>query len=375
MRTSAGILSLAFLALLSLSPAWPLDSGSARIAGHVQLGPTTAPLVARLYAPKKQPQEGAGEAKGDVRRVRLAYISADGDFEFPDLRPGSYLLEIYIGDRLLYQKVVSTQDPQPLEIALSVNPCSLVYRKAGWRPVDLTSDQTSGVFVLDSAGAVSKLTCDQTTTRIDRVFVLPGAYQGVSVAASAQWVYADANSAVGCSVFRYSLADKSMAQRSMGVNAICGGIAANGTAVYVTMPHENTIRYLTSWDNSEFQSWAVAGADGLGAITFDRIGDRLIAADHVGKAFAIVISNGAVEPLGSNLGWVHGIAASQQHILLASGKKVLSLARSDNRGENPPLSLQSLTGGLIAGVAVDGGDRAWFADHDKQLVEGPLPLN
>jgi hypothetical protein len=39
------------------------------------------------------------------------------------------------------------------------------------------------------------------------------------------------------------------------------------------------------------------------------------------------------------------------------------------------LSLQSLTGGHIVGVAVDATDKAWFADFDKELVQGPLPLN
>jgi hypothetical protein len=79
--------------------------------------------------------------------------------------------------------------------------------------------------------------------------------------------------------------------------------------------------------------------------------------------------------LASNLGTVQSIATSRYHILVASGKKVLFLARSDNRGENPPAGLQSLTGGHIVGVAVDATDRLWFADYDNKLVAGPFPLS
>ena len=72
---------------------------------------------------------------------------------------------------------------------------------------------------------------------------------------------------------------------------------------------------------------------------------------------------------------VQSIATSRLHILLASGEKILFLARSDNRGENPPAGLQSLTGGHIVGVAVDATDSLWFADYDKKLVAGPFPLS
>jgi hypothetical protein len=49
--------------------------------------------------------------------------------------------------------------------------------------------------------------------------------------------------------------------------------------------------------------------------------------------------------------------------------------RSDNRGENPPLDMQSLSGGLISGVAIDTTNSAWIADFDNGIVQGPFPLN
>ena len=93
-----------------------------------------------------------------------------------------------------------------------------------------------------------------------------------------------------------------------------------------------------------------------------------------GKAYSITPPNGAKQALNSNLGAVASIAASRLHIVLASGKKVLFLSRSDGHGENPPASL-ILTGGHIVGVTVDEADKLWFADYDNQLVEGPFSLN
>jgi hypothetical protein len=37
--------------------------------------------------------------------------------------------------------------------------------------------------------------------------------------------------------------------------------------------------------------------------------------------------------------------------------------------------MQSLSGGLISGVAVDTTDSAWIADFDKGLIQGPFALN
>jgi hypothetical protein len=369
--------------LLACTPnMWTQDTGSASIAGHVEFGQTTTSLIARLYSPKASyadAQQNAQQTQNDARRVRAAFVGRDGQFEFTGLRSGSYLLELYTGDRLLYQQVVSTQDKQPVEISLNAvlgsSQSAQVYKKKGWQPADMTSDPSSGVFVLDHNGGISKLSVDQHVARIDTLFRLKGAYQGYAVAASAQSVYVVANSKLGCSVTRYLLSTKAVAERSLGVGEHCAGIATDGTAVYVTLPDKSEIRYLSSWDASSYGSWSVNDVDSIGPATFDRFGNRLIVADYSGKAYAISTSDGGKQLLASNLGWVNSVTASRQHILLASGTKILSLARSDNRGENPPPSLQSLTGGHIVGVTVDATDNAWFADYDKELVQGPLPLN
>lgn len=374
---NAAYLQLAVLTMISM--AWPQDIGSSSITGHVTLDQQISSLTVRLYSPKtsnsSQYESGSQQAESASRHVRAAFISGDGRFAFSGLKPGSYLLEIYSGQQLLYQKVVSTRESQPLEIALNVTGPPILFDKGGWRPADMTADMTSGVFVLDTAGGVSRLSTDAQGSHIDRVFQLPGSYQGYSIAADEQHVYVAAKSKLGCTVFRYSLADKKTTERLVAVNNACFGIASDGNAVYLTFPQANEIRYLPSWRSSDSHSWALNDVQDIGPIVFDKIGQRLIVADHSGKAYAVSIPDGKQQLIGMNLGWVNSISASREHILIASGTKVLSLARSNNQGENPPPSLQSLTGGHIVGVAVDANDRAWFADYDKELVKGPLPLN
>jgi hypothetical protein len=239
----------------------------------------------------------------------------------------------------------------------------------------LASHPASGVFVLASSGEVSRVVDDQQGARIETLFRLQGSYQGVAIAADAQSVYVAAMSHLGCSVIRYSLSDKKKAERILGMREQCAGIATDGTSIYVTFPQKREIRFQRSWD-SEPRSWSVSDAETLGPISFDGLGNRLIAADDLsGKAYAISTSDGTAHLLASNLGWVNSIAVCRQHILVASGNKILSLNRSDDRGENPPPSLQALKGGHIVGVAVDASDRVWFADYDNELVRGPLPLN
>jgi hypothetical protein len=109
--------------------------------------------------------------------VRVAYIAADGSFEFAGLRSASYLLEIYNGGRPLYQKVVSTESPQPLEIS-GIAP--EMFSKPGWHPSDMTASESS-IFVLDNTGIVSRLSTDPKGSKIDKLFRLESAYDPVAI--------------------------------------------------------------------------------------------------------------------------------------------------------------------------------------------------
>jgi hypothetical protein len=159
----------------------------------------------------------------------------------------------------------------------------------------------------------------------------------------------------------------------MAAKQRCTGVATDGTAIYLSMADQKEVRYWSNWTASDAHSWPLPDMDEPGSLTFDDIGHRVIVAGSSGKAYAISIPDGRQQLLASNLGAVTSIAVSSFHILLASGRKVLFLARSDNSGENPPANLR-LTGGHIVGVAVDATDKLWFADYDNQLIEGPFPL-
>lgn len=250
------------------------------------------------------------------------------------------------------------------------------FQKTGWQPADLTSNPSSGMFVLDTAGGVSRLVSDdKQSPRIEELFRLNSADSGYAVTASADAVFVASQSKLGCVVYRYSFTARVVTRRIMAASDRCVGITTNGSVLYLSMPDRNEIRYWDSWDATAFHSWPLAESARPGYLVFDDTGNRLIAENSSGMAYAIAISDGKQQPLASNLGYVQSIATSRLHILFASGKKVLFVARSDNHGENPPDGLRSLTGGLIVGVTVDANGRLWFADHDNKLVEGPFPLN
>jgi hypothetical protein len=250
------------------------------------------------------------------------------------------------------------------------------FQTKGWQPGDLTSNPSSGLFALGSDGDVSRLVADhQGPSRIERLFRLKATYSGYALAASAESVFVATNSTLGCTVFKYSLKNKTVVQRLVAVHERCVGIATDGSGFYVTIPDRKEIRHWDSWSAPLPATWSLADTDSPGYLVFDNIGNRLIVADASGKAYGISVSDGAKQLMASNLGAVASIATSKEHILIASGKKVLFLSRSDNHGENPPANLQTFTGGHIVGVAVDGTNGLWFADYDNKLVEGPFPVS
>lgn len=249
------------------------------------------------------------------------------------------------------------------------------FEKKGWDIDDLTSNSISGIFAMESDGEVSKLSIgSKGTAKVETLFRLPSAYEAHSISASSDAIFVSSQRGQGCIVHRYSLATKQLNQKVMSDSDRCFGIATDGRAVYVSLPDRNEIRYWDTWDAPSTNTWSVAGAKSPGYLFFDGRGNRLLLADADGRAYAISVPAGESQPLASNLGYVNGIAASQFQTLVASGDKVLFLARSDNHGENPPPGLQSFPGGRIVGVAVDADDNLWIADYDLKVVEGPFPL-
>jgi hypothetical protein len=250
------------------------------------------------------------------------------------------------------------------------------FKEKNWQPSDLSYDGSAGLVVLDHNGGVSQLISGGPNgAEIRALFRVPGAYQASVVTASQDAVFVGANSQIGCTVFRYTLADKKIGKKIMGVHQHCAGIATDGNALYLSMPDQNEIKCWKTWDDtSSPQIWTLPNADQPGVMAFDQIGQRIVVAGSSGKAYGVSVIDGKQKLLNSNLGVVTSISTSKLHIVFGSGKKILFLARSDNHGENPPTNLR-LNGGAIVGVAVDSSDTLWFADHDHALVEGPFSLS
>jgi hypothetical protein len=268
------------------------------------------------------------------------------------------------------QQLQYTVNPQ----ATAQSPPTTLLAK-GWQPADLTSNPSLGLVALDSHGGVSRLVVDPGSPRIENLFRLKATDSGFALSASAESVFVASNSKLGCIVSKYDISSKAVSSRLVAFNERCVGIAADGTGgFYVTIPDRKEIRHWDRWDGPSVSSWDFVDIDSPGILVFDTIGHRLIVADASGNAYEISVPDGKKQRMASNLGAVTSIAASRFHIILASGKKVLFLDRSDNRGENPPVGLQQLTGGHIVGVAVDASDGLWFADYDNKLVKGPFPL-
>jgi hypothetical protein len=253
-----------------------------------------------------------------------------------------------------------------------IRPALTVYQQKNWRPVDLTFHPDGGLFVLDAEGGVSRVRIDQRGIHLETLFRIKGADRPAVLAANAESVFASSNNSIGCTVYRFSLADKVTSQRLFAVGGGgCDGMAADGNTLYLVFPGKKEIRYWTDWGSKFSKSWSFNQINQGGVLTFDSRGGRLLYADGSGTAYAISVPGGEIQPLISHVGVVHSIATGPDYLLMASGKKVLYYSRSDNHGENPPSNLQSLPGGIITGLAIDSTDGVWLTDIDNGLIKGP----
>jgi hypothetical protein len=252
-------------------------------------------------------------------------------------------------------------------------PTPHIYQQSGWAPADLTSEG-SMVIALDTDGGVSSIQADSQGSHINLLFRLPGALKGAAVAADANYVYATANSPLGCTVVRYTQQSRSTDQRLIAVHKRCFGIATDGSTLYVDIPDDRAILYSRSWTSNP-SAWTVSTTGALLTMVYDRFGQRLLTADIDGNAYSVSTSNGGLQTLTHGLGYVESLAVSDQYIIAASGRKLLFRNRSDNKGINPPSGIGSMPGGSLVGVAVDQAGGLWIADGDKKLVEGPFLLN
>lgn len=110
------------IALLGIRLRGAPAQGQYTLSGHITVdaparaqtqAPAAIPLMGvRLYFPK---QSGPQQAR---QPALLTHTDSAGDFKFVNLPVDSYLLEIYLGDRMLYQKLVTLRGDVKLEIHL-----------------------------------------------------------------------------------------------------------------------------------------------------------------------------------------------------------------------------------------------------------------
>ena len=267
---------------------------------------------------------------------------------------------------------------QSLPAARDVRSAPVKFQNGNWQPSDLAAHRASGLFALSRDGQVFRLRSDisrpQKSPVPERLFRIPYSYRPIALAASADAVYVAANSHIGCVAFRYTLATHSTAHRLVASHEPCAGIATDGAQLYVTFPLRKEIGAF-DWASTSVKRWPLESSDAPGYIAFDGYDHRLIVADASGNAYIVSTTDARSHLFASNLGSVSSIAPSRFHIVIGSGDRVLFRARSDGSGESPPAGLQALTGGRIAGVAVDASDALWFADYTNNIVVGSFPLS
>ena len=255
-------------------------------------------------------------------------------------------------------------------------PVAATYQQPKWTPTDLTAQGAMGsmVIALDISGGVSSIQRDSQGPAINLLFTIPATYQGAAVAADANYVYASANSPLGCTVFRYTLSNHAKDQRLIAMRTQCRGIATDGNTLYIVTPSNQSILYSRSWTATP-GSWAVNTTSTLLTLSYDGFGKRLITSSTDGKAYGVSTTDGASQLLTTGLGYAESMAASSQYIIAASGKTLLFRTRANNQGVDPPKGVGPLPGGSLVGVAVDQGGGLWVADVDKNVVVGPYLLN
>jgi DNA-binding beta-propeller fold protein YncE len=261
---------------------------------------------------------------------------------------------------------VSTKTKGALNISL-MKPFHL----PDWHPVDIAPDPVAGVLVLEIGGGVSRIRSDQSGHHQESLFSVPLSYMVVSIAADIGAIYVTSNSQLGCTVFKFTIATRSVSRKIISTTNSCHGIATGGGSIYVVLTESKQIAYSDNWNSPFSRTFDLRPSSSPEPLVFDNAGQRLLVGDTTGKIYAVSVPSGKITLVNSEVGWAASIAATMNHILVASKTKIISIARADNRIENPP-PLRSLTGGIIAGVVSDASGNIWYADYDNGSVVGPL---
>jgi hypothetical protein len=267
----------------------------------------------------------------------------------------------------LFRAIVSTKSSEPLEVSLPKP-----FHLPGWQPADMTGDPSQGVLVLDTTGGISRIRNDAQGPHQEVLFHVPAAYATSSIAAGEGFVVVTSNSRAHCTLFRFTIANRSIDQKTLAQSGTCVGVAVAGSSINVVFIDSKEIGHWDKWDSPSSKRYTIQGATTPATLLFDKQDQRFLVGDRDGQLYAVPLDGGHSSKLTSGAGWIASLAANSNHILMASGKKILMILRSDNHGENPPPALRSLTGGSISGVAFDSAGNLWYSDYTNGSVSGPL---
>lgn len=344
--------------------------------------------------------------KSSSQPVVVTATGTDGTF-YAKVLDGDYYVQISIGTQPVYGHVVHISGNLKLDIPLqSVDnsygaTCGIaadgsnkvpsiaaqrptVYQGKSWRPIDLSSDPSAGVVVLDEAGIVSKLVNDTNGIHLSALFKIGLARKAGWVAVNSDFVFVSTDSPIGCSIFRYSLATKSVDQKTVSAKAAddasgrCAGVAINGNMLYTLLPGNKEIRYWGSWDSDNYHSVQTKDVEGVTSLIFDGIGQRLLLTDGSGTIYSAQFSSqdkrlGKVTRLATKTGATgNAIVAMPDRIFLAAGKKIVALTRGDSHKEDAASIVQYTPNGHIVGLAVDSSNMLWIADDRGEISSLPV---
>jgi hypothetical protein len=250
--------------------------------------------------------------------------------------------------------------------------------KSGWRPIELSYNAKLGIFALGFYGDVSKIYFDSAGSHSLEIFKLPGLYQPVSMASDENAVYVAARSSATCTLWKYVVATKELAQKAVVGLKACSAVASDGIGLYVAgeLRGNTSLLHWSAWDapTQDDHSWPDLTV--IGTLHFDQSGNRLLIGDSsAGLLHSVAIPSFQKVQLASNLGWINSITSDDLRILVASGKKILLLNSKTGAGQNPPASLRGLHGGHLSGVILDLAGSAWVSDYDRDSITGPIPFN
>jgi hypothetical protein len=142
------------------------------------------------------------------------------------------------------------------------------------------------------------------------------------------------NSGEGCALFRFTIATRSTDQKVLDPSETCAGIAVIENSIDVVLVKSKNIEHLDTWGSTSSKRFSIEPAGSPGPLLFDKQAQRFLVGDTDGHVYAIPVGGGRAAQLTSGAGWIAELAANSNHILIASGKKILMISLLSKTASN-----------------------------------------